>query len=94
MASATPSMRPGAAGPACNTDARNRGTSGYTSSLVATGFCGGFTTLSSLVYEAAGYAREGRPGLAAGYVAGTLGLAAPAFALGLALAAPFGRGGA
>ncbi len=63
--------------------------------LVATGFCGGFTTLSSMIYEAAGYARDGRPALAAGYVAATLGLAALAFALGLAAAAPFGaRGGA
>ena len=59
--------------------------------LVATGFCGGFTTLSSLAYEAAGFAREGQTLAAAGYVAGTLALAALAFGLGLATAAALAR---
>jgi CrcB protein len=51
--------------------------------LVATGFCGGFTTLSSLIYEAAGFARDGQQVAAAGYVMGTLVLSALAFVLGL-----------
>lgn len=59
--------------------------------LVATGFCGGFTTLSSLVYEAAGFAREGQTLAAVGYALGTLVLAALAFALGLAAAGFFAR---
>ena len=61
--------------------------------LIATGFCGGFTTLSSLMYEAAGFAREGQPLTAVGYVALTLALAALAFALGLAVVGALVRSG-
>lgn len=40
--------------------------------LLATGFCGGFTTMSAMVFETAQYLRTGRPGFAGIYLAGTI----------------------
>jgi CrcB protein len=51
--------------------------------LLATGFCGGFTTLSSFVYEAAGLVGTGAYWAAGVYVVATLGGACLAFLAGL-----------
>jgi CrcB protein len=53
--------------------------------LLATGFCGGFTTLSTLIYEAAQMTRDREYLHAAAYVGGTLLFAALAFAGGILL---------
>jgi CrcB protein len=50
---------------------------------LATGFCGGFTTLSSLVYETAEMLRAGENLHAAVYTVGTLVLSMAAFAVGV-----------
>jgi CrcB protein len=50
---------------------------------VGTGFCGGFTTLSSLVYEAASMTRSGDAWHAGAYLGGTLLGASTAFVLGV-----------
>jgi CrcB protein len=52
--------------------------------LLATGFCGGFTTLSSLIYELAQMVKEGEWLYALLYLNGTLIGAALAFILGTA----------
>lgn len=52
---------------------------------VATGFCGGFTTMSTLVHEAAEMIRAGELARATLYAAGTWVLAFAAFAAGLLL---------
>lgn len=52
--------------------------------LLATGFCGGFTTLSSLIYELAQMVRDGEWLYALLYLNGTLIGAALAFVLGTA----------
>lgn len=54
--------------------------------LLATGFCGGLTTLSSFINELGGLTRDGRFGTAGLYFALTLGGATLAFVLGLFLA--------
>lgn len=51
--------------------------------LLATGFCGGFTTLSSFIYELAGLVQDKEYFYASTYFAATLAGAALAFALGL-----------
>jgi CrcB protein len=48
----------------------------------ATGFCGGFTTLSSMMYETAGLVRDGEMAVAVLYCAGTLMASAAAFVAG------------
>lgn len=53
--------------------------------LLATGFCGGFTTLSSFVYELAQFVQDKEYFFATTYFAATLVGAALAFALGLVL---------
>lgn len=53
--------------------------------LLATGFCGGFTTLSSFIYELAQLAQDKEYFFASTYFAATLLGAALAFAAGLAL---------
>lgn len=58
---------------------------------LATGFCGGFTTMSSLIYEAAAMARGGGVWQAAGYLAGTLALSAAGFAAGLVMVRALAR---
>jgi len=52
--------------------------------LLATGFCGGFTTLSSLIYELAQMIKDGEWLYALLYLNGTLVGAALAFILGMA----------
>jgi len=52
--------------------------------LLATGFCGGFTTLSSLIHELAHMVRDGQWLLALLYLNGTIVGAALAFLLGAA----------
>lgn len=52
--------------------------------LLATGFCGGFTTLSSLIYELAQMIKEGEWLYALLYLNGTLIGAALAFIVGVA----------
>jgi len=54
--------------------------------FAAIGFCGGFTTFSTLAVEAAQRTQHGRPGLAAVYVATSLAAGLAAAALGMALA--------
>lgn len=53
--------------------------------FLATGFCGGFTTMSSFVYELAQYARTGELMLAAFYLGATLAGSFTLFYAGLAL---------
>lgn len=57
---------------------------------LATGFCGGFTTMSTLVYEAAEMLRAGEAARGALYAAGTWILAFLAFAAGLLAARALG----
>ncbi len=52
--------------------------------VLATGFCGGFTTMSSLVYETAAMMRDSEYLHACAYVAGTFILSMGAFAVGIA----------
>jgi len=52
---------------------------------LATGFCGGFTTMSSMMYETAGMLRSGGYGSAAVYIGGTLVLSMAAFVAGSVL---------
>ena len=54
--------------------------------LFVTGFCGGFTTLSSFIFETSEYLKTAQYGAAAGYVAATLFGAALMFAAGSLLA--------
>jgi CrcB protein len=51
--------------------------------LLATGFCGGFTTMSSLIYELGQFVQDKEFFFASTYFAATLAGAAVAFALGL-----------
>ena len=51
--------------------------------LLATGFCGGFTTLSSLIYETADMLRAGEHLHATLYAAGTFLLSMTAFVVGV-----------
>lgn len=60
--------------------------------LLATGVCGGFTTLSSLIYEMAQYLKEGEYLIGSLYLTGTLLGAALAFFLGTILVKLFFRG--
>ncbi len=52
--------------------------------FLATGFCGGFTTMSSMVYETAGMLRAGEYLHACAYAAGTFVLSMGAYAAGVA----------
>ena len=54
--------------------------------FAAIGFCGGFTTFSTLAVETAQRAQHGRVGLAAGYVAASLVAGVVAAFVGMALA--------
>jgi CrcB protein len=69
----------------------------YVRPFAAIGFCGGFTTFSTLAVEAAQRAQHGRVGLAFGYVAASLVAGVVAAALGMGLARgrvlPVRRGG-
>jgi CrcB protein len=51
--------------------------------LLATGFCGGFTTMSSFVYELGQYVQDKEYFFASGYFVATLAGAGLAFVLGL-----------
>jgi len=51
--------------------------------LLATGFCGGFTTMSSFIYELGQFVQDKEYFFASTYFAATLAGAALAFALGL-----------
>lgn len=51
--------------------------------LLATGLCGGFTTMSSFVYELAGFYREDALALAGSYLVITLAGSAGCFVLGV-----------
>ncbi len=51
---------------------------------LATGFCGGFTTMSSMIYETAAMLRTGEYLFAGAYAGGTLLLSMAAFAAGAA----------
>lgn len=53
--------------------------------LLATGFCGGFTTMSTLIYEAAAMARAQEWLHAAAYVGATLFCSLTAFVVGVVL---------
>jgi CrcB protein len=53
--------------------------------LLATGFCGGFTTLSSFIYELGQFVQDKEYFFASTYFAATLAGAAAAFVLGLVL---------
>jgi len=55
--------------------------------LVATGFCGGFTTMSSFVYELGQFIQDKEYFFASTYFVATLAGAALAFALGLLVSA-------
>ena len=55
--------------------------------LLATGFCGGFTTLSSFVYELGQFVQDKEYFFASTYFVATLAGAGLAFALGLLLSA-------
>lgn len=55
--------------------------------LLATGFCGGFTTMSSFVYELGQFVQDKEYFFASGYFAVTLAGAGLAFALGLLISA-------
>ncbi len=54
--------------------------------LLATGFCGGFTTMSSFVYELGQFVQDKEYFYASGYFVATLAGAGLAFALGLVIA--------
>ena len=54
--------------------------------FVAVGFCGGFTTFSTMVVSAAQLGQHGRSGLAAVYLVGSLAAGLVAAAVGMALA--------
>ena len=54
--------------------------------LLATGFCGGFTTMSSYVYELGQFVQDKEYFYASGYFFATLAGAGLAFALGLVIA--------
>lgn len=58
---------------------------------LATGFCGGFTTMSSMIYETAGLLRSGGYGAAAAYVGATVVLSMAAFVTGSVLVRFFVR---
>ena len=53
--------------------------------LLATGFCGGFTTMSSFIYELGQFVQDKEYFFASSYFLATLAGAAIAFALGLLL---------
>lgn len=55
--------------------------------LLATGFCGGFTTMSSFIFELGQYLQDKEYFFASGYFAATLAGSALAFLLGLVLVA-------
>jgi CrcB protein len=55
--------------------------------LLATGFCGGFTTMSSFVYELGQFLQDKEYFFASSYLAATLVGAGLAFALGLLISA-------
>lgn len=55
--------------------------------LLATGFCGGFTTLSSFIYELGRFVQDQEYFFASTYFVATLAGAALAFALGLLISA-------
>jgi len=59
--------------------------------LLATGFCGGFTTMSSFVYELGQFAQDKEYFFASTYFVATLAGAGLAFALGLLLSAAIMR---
>ena len=59
--------------------------------LLATGFCGGFTTMSSFVYELGQFAQDKEYFYASTYFIATLAGAGVAFVLGLALSAALTR---
>jgi CrcB protein len=59
--------------------------------LLATGFCGGFTTLSSFVYELGQFVQDQEYFFASTYFVATLAGAGLAFALGLLLSAAIMR---
>ncbi|MEE4292420.1 MAG: CrcB family protein [Xanthomonadales bacterium] len=54
--------------------------------LLATGFCGGFTTMSSFIYELGQFIQDKEYFFASGYFTATLVGAGAAFALGLVIA--------
>jgi CrcB protein len=60
--------------------------------LFATGVCGGFTTMSSFVYELMQFMRDGEMGAAAGYFAATLLGSCICFALGVVVVKLIARG--
>jgi len=59
--------------------------------LLATGFCGGFTTMSSFVYELGQFVQDKEYFYASTYFVATLAGAGLAFALGLVLSAAMTR---
>jgi len=59
--------------------------------LLATGFCGGFTTMSSFVYELGQFVQDQEYFFASAYFVATLAGAGLAFALGLLLSAAMMR---
>ena len=59
--------------------------------LLATGFCGGFTTLSSFIYELGQFVQDKEYFYASGYFAATLVGAVLAFLLGLLISASLVR---
>jgi len=59
--------------------------------LLATGFCGGFTTMSSFIYELGQFLRDHEYFFASTYFAATLAGAGLAFALGLLLSTAITR---
>jgi CrcB protein len=59
--------------------------------LLATGFCGGFTTMSSFVYELGQFVQDKEYFFASTYFVATLAGAGLAFALGLVLSAAIVR---
>jgi len=59
--------------------------------LLATGFCGGFTTLSSFIYELGQFVQDKEYFFASTYFVATLAGAGLAFALGLLLSAAIMR---
>lgn len=59
--------------------------------LLATGFCGGFTTMSSFIYELGQFLQDKEYFFASSYFAATLAGAGLAFALGLLLSAAIMR---
>jgi CrcB protein len=63
--------------------ARGDGLSSGTRLVLATGFCGGFTTMSSMVYETAAMIRSSEYLHACAYAAGTFFLSLSAFMLGV-----------